>query len=225
MKKQKEQKEQEKQEEYEIQKTCNIGGILYEISTESHFPDNQARHWGFHYGTRSKIILLNKNDRGLISNSRLLYNFLHELIHAIDYVFCEKVFTEELVVKMTAILYGLFSYNDFFIGDHKFPKLIRINGVKYNVLTNYEFNDWAAEYPSMSLEVFTSQLKITETDFSADIWKIELFEVMLENISGDYLTEEEEESFSLRNFCVGLVQVLKETEIDKLIRKENKGTK
>lgn len=216
-------KQKKKQEKvYKIQKTCNIGGVTYEISTESYFPDNQNRHWGFHYGSRSKIILLIKKDQELISNRCLLHNFLHELIHAIDYVFCEKVLTEEIVVKITTILYELFSCNDFFIGLYKYPKILRIYGMKYDILNNYEFNDWAAEYPSTALETFNSQIKIAKTDDSADVKKAELFEVILEFIFSKYFTKEERESFSLRNFCFGLIQVLKETEIDKRIREENK---
>jgi len=205
-----------------IPKKVLIGGVDYTIRFVEKFKEDQMEHWGFCSNRESLIELLEFYDGNRFSDAILLKTLLHELLHAIDYVYCNYINTEHIVVTLTEIVYQLLSDNDFYIGEDKFPKFIRIFGIKHKVINNYDFGTYTHSDPSTCVATSMSLIRIVgkEHTSSVDIITSNLFEVCLQSAANQIFEDAKE--INITGLAAGLYQVLKSTKLDKMIRECNK---
>jgi len=212
-----------------IPKKVLIGGITYDVKFVKRFREELGDPWGFCNGRKSTIELLKINyDGQKFSDATLLGTFLHELLHSIDYVYCDTVSEERVIIRLTEIVYQLLSDNDFYIGEDKFPKFIRIFGTKFKVVTNYDFGNDLGTFNNLDSSACVSScpclIKIVSKKHtsSIDVITSHVLEVCMQYSVNTFFKEEEEAKINVSRFAAGLYQVLKSTKLDKMIRECNK---
>lgn len=204
-----------------IPKKILIGGITYDIKLVKRFKEDLGEPWGFCNNRGALIELLEFYNGIRFSDSSILNTLLHELLHAIEYVYCDKVSKEQVIVILTEIIYQLLSDNNFYIGEDKFPKSIKILGTRFKIIKNHDFGLNNIN-TSTCVSVNTNLIKIVSKKHtsSIDIITANLLEVCIQYEASIFL--EDVEKINIPGFAAGLYQVLKSTKLDKMIRECNK---
>lgn len=200
-----------------LPKTIKVGGIDYKIIILDKFKDDDMSAWGYHCKSDAEILLLSNYDNEPISITSQIHTLLHEIIHAIDSIYCKYVFTEDQVEKLTDILYQIFADNDLYIGEHKLPKYIKILGKKFKIIKEYKFEDWNNSDPRVLLSVSETNIKCSKCK-SCDTIKSDMLETILKYLCNIHFNKEEQENIDIHTFSSGVYQVIKDNKLDKLIR-------
>jgi len=192
-------------------KTVRIGGIVYDIELKD-LDRNITKTEGLCKNPMAKIVI-NRNN----GDQSLLEIFIHELLHAIDFVYCGDIQNECVTEKFTNAFFQVIRDNvDLFNFD--IPDEVRISGFKYNVLypTNFEdviFNKNSQEssvvYIDDNEQVIALSNKILGYDLSPDIISTNLIYAVILGILERYSISEEEfnTELYLTQFSNGIYQV------------------
>lgn len=209
-----------KTKQLSIPDKLTIGGIEYSIQRKSKFKDDCSRNWGFHSSYRAEILILDEQDGERLATCTILHTFLHELIHAIDNMYCGNIFSEEQVNKLEDLLFALLSDNELYIGEDRFPDKIRIIGRDYEVIKDYVFEIYKEGSPSVSLSTDDLKIRCTRKQDAPnyEVHKFNLLVVLTSHICNSFFTEEELEKIPFHPFCSGFYQVLKNSNLNKIIR-------
>lgn len=197
-----------------------IGGIEYQIEITSKVKDDNMQNWGFHHISGAKILLLDTYDSEKFAPCTFLHTFLHELIHAIDAIYIGNLFSEDYVNKFEDLWFTLLADNNLYIGEDKFPESIRILGRDYKVIKDYEFEEHIKDSPSVALTTDDLEIKIAGKEHASnhEILKCNLLEVLMKHICNPFFTEDEFKKINFHAFCSGLYQILKNSNLNKIIR-------
>lgn len=200
-----------------IPKKIRVGGIDYTITLKNKFLDDDE-HWGICKNDLAEIVLVTDNNGEKIAGCTLLSNLFHEICHAIDRVYCGQTMSEANIEKISTFWFQVLSDNYFFIKKPDFPDKIRIFGMGYNVITNYKF-DCVNSKPDVGLMVATLEIRCSEDDVCKEVLKRDLITCITKHLVDNGLfSDEEKEEFKIESFCSGLYQVLKDTNLNNLIR-------
>lgn len=200
-----------------IPKKIRVGGIDYTITLKNKFLDDDE-HWGICKNDLAEIVLVTDNNGEKIAGCTLLSNLFHEICHAIDRVYCGQTMSEANIEKISTFWFQVLSDNYFFIKKPDFPDKIRIFGMGYNVITNYKF-DCVNSKPDVGLMVATLEIRCSGDDVCKEVLKRDLITCITKHLVDNGLfSDEEKEEFKIESFCSGLYQVLKDTNLNNLIR-------
>lgn len=117
-----------------------IGGLNYKVFYPYLFKTNPAL-LGLHEGDQQRI----KISHLFLNQPRIwpkiVESFIHEVIHAIDHVYCAAIMKEGEVFIMSNWIYTIIRDNDFSIKSNKIPDKLKIGGFTYDVIDHHEFQD------------------------------------------------------------------------------------
>jgi len=192
-------------------KTVRIGGIVYDIELKDLDTDITGAE-GLCKNPMAKIVV-NRNN----GDQSLLEIFIHELFHAIDFVYCGFVLEECVIEKFTNAFFQIIRDNvDLFSGD--IPDVVKISGFKYNVLYPVDFEnvifdkdsqESSVVYLNNDKQTIALSSKILGYDLSSDIISINLTYAVVMAILQRYSISEEEfnTELYLAQFSNGIYQV------------------
>ena len=119
--------------------TLKVGGLNYKIEYPYIFETN-AVLLGLHEGDQIRIKISKRFVNLERTWPKIIETLLHEIIHAIDHVYCGNILLEDEVFVMSNWLYQIVKENDLKIAKSKLPENIKIGAFDYKVLT-YRFQD------------------------------------------------------------------------------------
>jgi len=213
-------------------KSIKVGGVTYNIILKDLNRDLTGVS-GLCKSPRAMIIIDEKN-----SDQSLVEIFLHEIIHAIDFVYCGYILKELCVEKFTNALFQLIKNNDDFINGI-IPESVMISGFKYDVVYPYDFDDIFEEDNISNLMTTCCDNndcfillgdKLLGYDINKDIQVINfIYSMILAVIYRHSITEEDfNYELYLTQFANGIYQVFKDINIKKFfneIENVSKGVK
>lgn len=210
-------------------KTLKVGGLNYKI------------HYPYVFETNAALLGLHEGDQCRIKISKLFMNLerkwpkivetlLHEVVHAIDTVYCGNVMLEDEVSVISSWLYMILRDNELNIKKDKLPETVRIGGMEYNVLP-YTFNDDCSS--ACTVEHETLKFLIGEHDSNGNPYhdglKMSNFVYLVVCCICEASTiprgfthgaKMDNGVESQQTFANGLYQVLKDSELEKLIKSD-----
>jgi hypothetical protein len=118
-----------------------VGGMRYQIIYPYTFQEDTS--WvGLHESNTGKIRISQFCDGIIRPPERVYETLIHELTHAVDYVYCDGILTEDEVTKISGFWLQVFLDNNLYMKmDYKLPNVVRIGGLPYKVLYPYRFRE------------------------------------------------------------------------------------
>lgn len=206
-----------------LPKKIKVGGTVYTIEVIDYDGDC-ADYAGMHEGLISRIRLTHSIDGIPKKEPIILEVLLHEIIHAVDFVYMGYILSEEVVEKLTSNLFQVLSDNDLKLFDKRYPNKINIGGFKYKVSINYKAesvsNDGAVRILHPLLKYNVGIIK----NYSQDYLKTRFLEGILGVVTKNegFFNDKEMETLKLPVMAAGLYQVFKESSLDRMIREWGK---
>lgn len=200
----------------EFPKKLKVGSITYDIVFPAEFPAVSS-YRGMHKGHEGTIELIDNGDPRI--NWKV---FMHELVHAIDFVFCDKYFDEFETELISNILISLVLDNDSLFNNNKIPDSIRIFGLHYNIIKDYAFpeiDNTAAIVKPETGDIFLADPKLF--NFSDDFMKLQLFYCIVELIPRGIFVQYNEDfvkDFPISQFANGLLEVFREYDFETVLK-------
>ena len=200
-----------------IPKKIKVGCLDYKIKYPYVFDESNLSLRGQHCGFTSLIKLA-----GDSSNQIIVETLLHEIIHAVDFIFCANAFSEGFVALFSNGLFQVLRDNDLYLNTQgKIPSRVKISGFTYKV-KNYKFVDsssfWVSTLCQDSCEFRVKFYDDTDGKYSNNFIKFNLINLVCAaicNICCDYTFPE---NLDLRIFSNGLFQVLYANKLNELVR-------
>ena len=207
----------------ELPKTVRIGGFIYDVIYPHVFIE-EFDYTGScsYYAQELKISGVgNSVER---SDYSIVSTFLHELVHAIDYVYCGNCLEERSVEKLETLLFSIIRSNPLLFSEDT-PKRVDILGNRYEVLYPHVFED--AEGNLSIIDMSRGVIMIKDSIDSIVVKKpiitvALLFSIFCSGEIKNILGDGEEYPFTskkLKSFCNGLYQVIIDNNIEELFRK------
>lgn len=201
-----------------IPKEVEIGGLLYTIHYPYEFEEGPESNKVDGLQTWPDCTVCIKKQH---NNQRLVEILIHELFHAIDYVYTDYVLSdnEPLHDRFSSALYYVFSHNKI-ITNSKIPKYVDILGYKYNISDKVCFEDCVKIYASCSNRS-KQFIMLAKSAFDVDISlvnrKIELINSILKMIQQILqVSEEERRIMCVHSLSQGIYQVFRNANIEEL---------
>ena len=211
-------------------KKIKVGGLIYTILYPHVFID-QPTYVGLHNGVASKIRIANTYQEYKRENQIMIETYLHELLHAVDFVYCGDTIDENILAVCARAWLQVLQDNELFLHSDKIPKKVKIGCFIYKV-----------KYPHSSVESNKTVVASTSNDkliisldnndgaeaFSPQFLKVALVNGISSAITCIYFNNSEnsnngenEDILKLKrtNFSHGLYQVLVDNKVDILIKK------
>jgi len=206
-----------------LPKKLKVGGHVYKVKTLKYFKD-QRDLVGLH-SEHDRVITVAIQYSSLDRNiQQLLETLLHESIHAIDSVYCERSFSETIVEKLSEALYCVLAANDLFLGTNKVIERINILGTMFKIIHPYEFETMVEEGSCSTTAYNECEFRIADRIEDISISRTNLEECIIRMVCGvivssSWFSEVDLENFKIFAFSQGLYQFLKENKFDELVRK------
>jgi hypothetical protein len=206
-----------------LPKKLKVGGIIYKVLYPYLFIEDTSIV-GLHEPSTAIIKIAGVNDSKFLCAERILETFLHESVHAIDYVYCNEQYNEDDVEAISKALFALLYDNDLKLNTDYIPEKVKIGGFVHNVTYPYIFRDVAEE---SVVRADSNTLKIFIAD-SDDVGKFDFryvkkhFLSMLYTIIGYIycIKAIRNSEYDCRmSFVSGLYQVLVDNKICELVNK------
>jgi hypothetical protein len=211
-----------------IPKKLKVGPMLYDILYPHRFIEDGIL-CGLHDGPKSVIKISDREDDTDMHVLCLAETLLHEIIHAVDFVFCGQGMEEVFVEKMSEHLLQTILDNDLDFYDNKIiPKKLKVGGYIYSIKYQHIFED-TRESLSSSINKTNLTVYLADSEnhkkFSNRFVKLNLFYVMLCCILRlRSFTAEEVSSINLKTFAAALFEVFVDNKLMELIKNAEKET-
>jgi hypothetical protein len=88
-----------------LPKKLKVGGIIYKVLYPYLFIEDTSIV-GLHEPSTAIIKIAGVNDSKFLCAERILETFLHESVHAIDYVYCNEQYNEDDVEAISKALFA-----------------------------------------------------------------------------------------------------------------------
>ena len=200
---------------FELPKKLKIGGFNYDIKLVERF-DDAAGKIGLCRNGANELYASIYNLEARNSDSKIIQILLHEILHAVDYVYCNNRFTEEGIVDLESIWFTVLAENDLYISyDNKYPESIRVLGQTYNITYDYDFE-------FNNIEGIGTRVKFPELEIycSGGLHKRHKKMQILSCIMQIFLNEGYfDDEVPILPFVQGLYQVLRDNKLDRFIRR------
>lgn len=85
-----------------LPKKLKIGCVVYKVIYPYIFTNDN--YIGLHWSSRSNILISNKYNEKHRGNSKILETFIHEMLHAVDFIYLNTIFNEEEIDNMGIML-------------------------------------------------------------------------------------------------------------------------
>lgn len=201
-----------------IPKKVRVGGLYYDVIYPYVFSE-QRQCIGLHKGLWSEIYVASKDEGFEMSKDKIIEAYVHELVHAIDFVYTNCSLRENSVVVIARALIEFFKYNDFNIEDDIIPNRLKIFTNTFNVTSDYKFTEGKATcaslFPQRSLILVESQ------NLNPYTVKHSVFECCFLHLLDVYMIEDKElieNDIFICAFAAGAYQVFKDNKIERLIK-------
>jgi len=214
-----------KNDKIKFPKTVRVGGLTYTIIFPYVFVD-QPTYVGLHNGVSATIRIADTYQECKRENQVLLETYVHELLHAVDFVYnCDSV-DEEAIAVFARTWLQVLQDNELFLYTKKLPKKVKIGCFTYVVNFPYA----SIENPKTTVATTSNSRLVINIDgndgaedFNLEFIKIALLHGIMSAISCIcFGNEEETQSVSnMKKVSVshGLYQVLTDNKVDVLINK------
>ena len=121
-----------------------IGGLDYKIVFRERFKDGNSDYIGLCVNPMTTIYISKCDKEYQFDRTKIIQTLLHEIIHAIDNVYCNNSFQEDNVkndmTDLEHLWFSVLADNDLYISKKdKFPDYVRILGQTYKIICNYNF--------------------------------------------------------------------------------------
>ena len=207
-----------------LPKNIIIGGVEYSVNYPYDFEnENIDRINGLH-DPYDRSITINKDIR---SNQKIISVFLHEVLHAVDYVYnsYELCTFEDIIHKLSYGLYDFFSCNKFY-NINKIPKYVDVMG-NLIVVEEYDYRDSVTSFSSNMSEM-SNHIRIANNvsgcylSFEAKMTELMYNVVNLLCIYTHVEPELYKEKISGESFTIGIYETFKTINIESLIKEARK---
>lgn len=215
-----------------IPKQLKIGGFNYKISYPYTF-ENDFKKLATHEWNQKKSKVSDTYLGKKRAWTRITESLLHEIIHALDYVCCNRIMVEDEVILYSTHIFMVLRDNDIQFSKNIVPSTIRIAGHDISVLYPYEFTDGevcTGNFDDESLEMKLSDRNGKKDLFSPQTIMCNLLYLIMCAVGdltcvpkGFIHSLESEESVGinvLSNFTNGLYQVIIENDLEKVFKSD-----
>ena len=202
-----------------LPKRIKVGGVTYTV-IYSTFPVNSEID-GFH-SYNELLIKVNINKQ--YNLQYILYNFLHEIFHAIDAVYMNKVFTEHSIFLLSKAWYHFIFYNNFTFNNYSLPKFLYIFTTLYKITYSDKLGTYDLHLNDIEFSFSEAELRVStisnDTKFSKEILQVNLIEAIILGMIKEYnfSNHEDFEDINTTILSNGIYQVFKDNELDIVIR-------
>jgi hypothetical protein len=197
-------------------KKVKVGSITYDIIFPSDFPAAPS-YRGFHKAHCGIIEICDTNNYK--ANWKI---FMHELTHAIDFIYCDRFFNEFEIELISNFIISLAIDNRFLFNTKKIPKSVRVFGISYDIVENYSFpelENTAAYVDHQNSTIYLADSK--KEGFSDEFTKLQFLYCVVEllpyNIFRSY-RENFSEDFPIAQFSNGLIEVFNNFDFEKALK-------
>lgn len=209
-----------------LPKTVKVGYAIYDVEFPYRFYTGHNLA-GTHGGPWSTIRVCDLYNDHEASAQRALAVFVHELTHAIDFVFLGQSLTEHTIEVFAQAFIQIFRDNNLYLRSSKMPKQVRVGGLVYDVVYPFDFPD-AIGFVTASINDGINTFYVgKESDgraYSEERIKFNLMYSVLRAIISVYDVEEfslnsgEEIDYDLlKIFAGGVYQTFRDNKIDNVI--------
>jgi hypothetical protein len=204
-----------------LPRKVKVGCIKYDIIYPHSFYGIHDDLLGLCSSTSSKIFLTNRSPSGLVNDQKLTSVFLHEILHAIDYLFLYSALEEKTIDIYANSLFQVFKYNDIEIKNKShFPEVINVLGFDYDVIMSNDFPGAANHTFYISHD--TSNIYLSDTDgeitFSDTYLKLNLIASILHSINSICNLDYDNIETITRQLANGVYMVFSENNLEELIK-------
>ena len=209
-------------------KIVKVGSLQYTVVFPYVFVD-QPTYVGLHNGPTAIIRIADTYQESKRGNQVLLETYMHELLHAIDFVYgCDSVDEDTIAVFARAWLQVL-QDNNLFLYTQQVPKRVKVGCFTYKV--NYPYSSVENSKTTIAT-TSNSRLDINidhddgAENFSLKFIKVVLLHGIMSAISCTYFNNDADEGeinsmthMKKTSMSNGLYQVLTDNKVDMLIDK------
>lgn len=211
-----------------LPKKVKIGYATYNIKFPYTFYNN-GNFAGLHEGPWHSIKISNIYNDHEISSQRALTIFMHELIHAIDFVYSGQCLSEHehTVESFASAFIQIFRDNNLYLRSDTIPKSVRVGGVVYNIVYPFDFWD-SPDFVNVSCnhgihEIYLGK-ESDNREFSHEYVKFSLIYTIIHAMIvvydiENFASEGNGIDYNLLNpFAGGVYQTFRDNKIDNVIR-------
>lgn len=124
-----------------LPKKVKVGSVTYDILFPYIFIDSSG-YLGLHEKFYGLIKLVDIWDNKPLENQGIACTFIHELFHAIDFVYLSSMFDEFIIDKISKTWMQVLLDNDLRLNDENYiPEKFKLGGFTYSINYPYEFVD------------------------------------------------------------------------------------
>jgi len=205
----------------DIPSEVTVGAMHYRVLYPYNFDDDPEVSTGLHEAGENTI-KISEYDEGVIRHPhKIMETFIHELVHAVDFVYCGYIMSERFVSVFSRGLTGVLLNNTLKLNvqDKKIPKKVKIGGYSYDVLYPHEFNDTTG-FMTSSLSNTLLKMRISAgRDFDPTFIKANLMYCVCVGIYSVYFYggNGDDEDVNWKSFSHGLYQVIVDNDIEQLV--------
>jgi len=203
----------------QLPKKLKVGGLIYDVILEKF--SNDSKLDGFHSNPDLKIKI---NNLDMFDPHYLMEVFVHETVHAIDNVYNSCDLEENTIILIAKALYWFILNNKFSVNDSKIPTKLLVGTVVYKIEYPCDFRNYSIESPSFTFLPSELILKISrysqDIKYHIDKINILILEAFLLMLNSEYNLKDHKdfEELNKRTFAHGIHQVLKDNNLEKVIR-------
>lgn len=203
-----------------------VGGLIYDISYPHEFEDGQDL-LGLHSGTGGWIRIGNRKARseGIRNKQAIMEVFVHEVLHAIDFIYCGDVLSEQEIETLTRALFQVLSDNDLCLETNDMPEVVRICGVNFIITDDYKYKDTGDSTSHVDFDTYSIYIgkDLNGMPFSDQFKKITFMYTLVHSMLYMYMSSKAIEvlrdKLQIRSLSNGLYQVLRDNKFEELFEK------
>ena len=202
---------------FALPKKVKVGGLFFDIKYPYPFSENLT-YYGLCQNMQSEIKIGNHLLGEKLDVSNIVDTYIHEIIHAVDYVYTNYSLKEESVALLSRALIEFFKYNDFNIDTTVIPKEIKIFTSIFKVKDDYVFEEGNKNI--IQIDDINNKISIELKKYNLYAVKSMLFECCMSNLLNLYGIDDDifKEEVSVRAFTSGVYQVVLDNNLEKLIK-------
>ena len=121
-------------------KVVKVGGLQYKITFPYKFVD-QPTYVGLHNGPSTSIKIADTYQECRRENQVLLETYIHELLHAIDFVYGGDCVDEDTIAVFARAWLQILQDNNLYLYTNRVPKKIKIGCFTYTVNFPYSSSE------------------------------------------------------------------------------------
>ena len=199
-----------------------IGGMDYKVLYPYEFEDDSSVSTGLHEAGTNLIKISEYEDGIKRHPHKILETFIHEIVHAVDFVYVKYELSEKFVTVFSKGLTGVLLNNNLKLSErgYQLVKKVKIGGYEYKVIYPYKFRD-TGSFLTSDLNNATFIIRIAKEDFDSTYIKANLLYCVSVGIFSTYFFNSVEDEYedceiNWKSFSQGLFQVIVDNKLEKL---------